>query len=70
MRKRQDLESRISTVKRLEQTISDGIELIELGEMENDKSVIEDAENQIKALEPEIAKLEIETLLSGEAELE
>jgi len=68
MRKRQDLESRISTVKRLEQTISDGIELIELGEMENDKSVIEDAENQIKALEPEIARLEIETLLSGEAD--
>jgi peptide chain release factor 2 len=68
MRKRQDLESRISTVKRLEQTISDSIELIELGEMEDDKSVIEDAENQIKSLEPEIARLEIETLLSGEAD--
>ena len=68
MRKRQDLETRISTVKRLEQTISDSIELIELGEMEGDTSVIEDAEAQIKGLKPEIAQLEIETLLSGEAD--
>jgi peptide chain release factor 2 len=68
MRKRQDLETRISTVKRLEQTISDSVELIELGEMEGDNSVIEDAEAQIKGLRPEIAQLEIETLLSGEAD--
>ena len=68
MRKRQDLETRISTVKRLEQTISDSVELIELGEMEGDNSVIEDAEAQIKGLKPEIAQLEIETLLSGEAD--
>jgi peptide chain release factor 2 len=68
MRKRQDLETRISTVKRLEQTIADSVELIELGEIEGDKSVIEDAEAQIKGLRPEIAQLEIETLLSGEAD--
>jgi len=68
MRKRQDLETRISTVKRLEQTIGDSVELIELGEMEGDMSVIEDAEAQIKGLRPEIAQLEIETLLSGEAD--
>ena len=68
MRKRQDLESRIGTVRRLEQTISDSVELIELGEMENDQSVIDEAEIQIQQLQPEIAKLEIETLLSGEAD--
>lgn len=68
MRKRQDLESRIGTVRRLEQTISDSVELIELGEMENDQSVIDEAETQIQELQPEIAKLEIETLLSGEAD--
>lgn len=68
MRKRQDLENRIGTVRRLEQTISDSVELIELGEMENDQSVIEEAELQIQQLQPEIAKLEIETLLSGEAD--
>ncbi|WP_108883477.1 peptide chain release factor 2 [Anderseniella sp. Alg231-50] len=68
MRKRQDLESRIGTVRRLEQTISDSVELIELGEMENDQSVIGEAETQIQELQPEIAKLEIETLLSGEAD--
>ncbi|MEM9471299.1 MAG: peptide chain release factor 2 [Pseudomonadota bacterium] len=68
MRKRQDLESRIGTVRRLEQTISDSVELIELGEMENDQSVIDEAEAHIQQLRPEIAKLEIETLLSGEAD--
>lgn len=68
MRKRQDLENRIGTVRRLEQTISDSVELIELGEMENDQSVIDEAEIQIQQLQPEIAKLEIETLLSGEAD--
>jgi peptide chain release factor 2 len=39
-----------------------------MGEMENDASVVADAENQLKGLGPEIAKLEIETLLSGEAD--
>ncbi|MEO9876906.1 MAG: peptide chain release factor 2 [Anderseniella sp.] len=68
MRKRQDLENRIGTVRRLEQTISDSVELIELGEMESDQSVIDEAEIQIQQLQPEIAKLEIETLLSGEAD--
>ena len=68
MRKRQDLESRIGIVRRLEQTISDSVELIELGEMENDQSVIDEAEAHIQGLQPEIAKLEIETLLSGEAD--
>ena len=68
MRKRQDLESRIGTVQRLEQTISDNVELIELGELENDKSVVDEAEAQIQKLRPEIAKLEIQTLLSGEAD--
>ncbi len=68
MRKRQDLESRIGTVRRLEQTISDSVELIDLGEMEGDQSVIDEAESQIQQLQPEIARLEIETLLSGEAD--
>jgi peptide chain release factor 2 len=68
MRKRQDLESRIGTVQRLEQTISDSVELIELGEMESDQAVVDEAESQIQGLQSEIAKLEIETLLSGEAD--
>ena len=68
MRKRQDLESRIGTVQRLEQTISDSVELIELGELEGDQSVVNDAETHIQRLQPEIAKLETETLLSGEAD--
>ena len=68
MRKRQDLETRIGTVKRLEQTIADNVELIELGDMEGDQSIVDEAEAQIQGLQPEIAKLEIETLLAGEAD--
>jgi len=68
MRKRQDLETRIGTVKRLEQTIADNVELIELGDMEGDQSIVDEAEAQIQGLQPEIARLEIETLLAGEAD--
>jgi len=68
MRERTDLESRIDRIKRLEQDLADNIELIELGEAENDQGVIDEAEAAIKALRDEAAKQQIETLLSGEAD--
>ena len=37
MRKRQDLDNRIKTIQRIEQTISDNTELIALGEAEGDQ---------------------------------
>ncbi len=43
MRERQQLDDSIGGIKSLEQDLSDNIELIELGEMEDDKSVITDA---------------------------
>ncbi|WP_222874766.1 peptide chain release factor 2 [Terrihabitans soli] len=68
MRERTDLETRIENIKRLEQELSDNIELIELGEAENDQGVIGEAEAAIKGLAAEAAKQQIETLLSGEAD--
>ncbi len=68
MRKRQDLDSRIKTVLRLEQTISDNRELIELGEQEGDKSIVTEAEKALLTLRHEVAESELETLLSGEAD--
>ena len=68
MRERTDLESRIDQIKRMEQELADNIELIGLGEAENDQGVIGEAEASIKNLHAEAAKQQIETLLSGEAD--
>ncbi|MGH6854331.1 MAG: peptide chain release factor 2 [Aestuariivirga sp.] len=68
MRKRQDLDSRINNVLRIEQTIADNRELIELGELEGDRGIVSEAEKALMALRSEVAASELETLLSGEAD--
>ncbi len=68
MRKRQDLDQRINGVLRLERAIEDNLGLIELGEAENDASVVTDAEKALLSLRAEVAEQEIEALLSGEAD--
>ncbi|MCA3572488.1 MAG: peptide chain release factor 2 [Aestuariivirga sp.] len=68
MRKRQDLDSRIRMIRELEQSIADNTELIEMGEMEGDQSIVTEAERSLQALKPKVAETEIETLLSGEAD--
>ena len=68
MQQRDDLDGRIANVRRIEQTLADNIELIELGEEEGDQSIVDEAEAAIKKLGKQAAKLELETLLSGEAD--
>ena len=68
MRKRQDLDARISSVLRLEQTIEDNVGLIELGELEGDHAIVGEAEKSLTKLQMEVAEQELETLLSGEAD--
>ena len=68
MRKRQDLDSRITSILRLEQTIADNVELVEMGEMEGDHSIVIEAEKSLAALQLDVAEQELETLLSGEAD--
>ena len=68
MRRRQDLDGRIRTVLRLEQTISDNSELIEMGETEGDQAIVKEAEKALQVLRKEVAESELETLLSGEAD--
>jgi peptide chain release factor 2 len=68
MRKRQDLDGRISSVLRLEQTIEDNVELIELGDLEGDHAIVTEAEKTLSKLKAEVAEQELETLLSGEAD--
>ncbi|UWQ23424.1 peptide chain release factor 2 [Leisingera aquaemixtae] len=68
MRERQALVDSINTYKGIKQDLSDNIELIELGEMEEDAEVVKDAEESLKALKDKAAEKELEALLDGEAD--
>jgi peptide chain release factor 2 len=69
MRARQQLDSRIKNVLGLEQSLADNIGLIELGEAEGDQTIVAEAEAALNSLRDEVAHQEIETLLSGEADV-
>ncbi len=68
MRERTDLESRINGYLQLERDLKDSVELIELGEMEDDQTVVADAETTLKGLKDEVVRQQIESMLSGEAD--
>ncbi len=68
MRRRQDLDNRISAVRRIEQAIADNRELIEMGEAEGDQTIVKDAEKAIAGLKAEVAAAELDALLAGEAD--
>ncbi|WEK48678.1 MAG: peptide chain release factor 2 [Candidatus Kaistia colombiensis] len=68
MRERQGLEDGINAVLTSERELADNIELIELGEMENDPSIIAEAEAAIVALKGDIRKRQVNSMLSGEAD--
>ncbi|MEL6596640.1 MAG: peptide chain release factor 2 [Pseudomonadota bacterium] len=68
MRERQTLVDAVASYKALSQELSDNVELIELGEMEDDADVVTDAEEALKALVAKAAEQELEALLNGEAD--
>jgi len=68
MRERQTLEDNINAINGFTQSLSDNVELIELGEAEGDQAIIVEAEESIRALRAQIADRQIDTLLSGEAD--
>ncbi len=68
MRERTALDTQMQACLRLEQTLNDSLELIEMGEAEGDADVVAEAETSLRDLQKEAAKLELETLLSGEAD--
>ena len=68
MRERQQLEDSINGINALKQTLNDSVELIAMGEEEDDKSIIADAENTIRDLKKEVDSRQIDMLLSGEAD--
>ena len=68
MRDRQMLVDAIATFEGIKTDLADNIELIELGEMEDDAEVIGDAEAALRTLAVTAAQKELEALLDGEAD--
>jgi peptide chain release factor 2 len=68
MRERQSLESQIGDVERVEKELADQIELIELAEGEGDDAVVAESEGALKKLAEDAARLQLESMLSGEAD--
>ncbi len=68
MRERNRLEAGIGACREIEQGLKDNLELLELAEAEGDAGVAADAEAALRALRERAARLEIESLLSGEAD--
>ncbi|MCC1494513.1 peptide chain release factor 2 [Cognatishimia sp. F0-27] len=68
MRDRQLLIDAMETYSSIKQEVSDQVELIEMGEMEDDQEIIAEAEAALRALAEKAAKKELEALLDGEAD--
>ncbi|MGB1509164.1 MAG: peptide chain release factor 2, partial [Paracoccaceae bacterium] len=68
MQDRQALVDAVGVHDAIEQDLKDTIDLIELGELEDDEEVVKDAEQSLQMLAKKAAEKELEALLNGEAD--
>ncbi|MFQ5773948.1 MAG: peptide chain release factor 2 [Kiloniellaceae bacterium] len=68
MRERTHLDSSIATYRGFERRLEDALTLIELGEAEDDAETVAEAETELNKLRKAVAKQQIASLLSGEAD--
>jgi peptide chain release factor 2 len=68
MRERTALHDRLDALSRVEQELDDLLTLMELGEEEKDQKAVAEAEDGLRKLKSEVARRELEALLSGEAD--
>jgi len=68
MRERDALEDQLGAIGRIEQELDDQLMMLELGEEEKDDKTVAEAEAGLKRLKAEVARRELEALLSGEAD--
>jgi peptide chain release factor 2 len=68
MQERTALEDQITAIGRIERELDDQLTMIELGETEGDQKTIADAEAALRRVKAEVARRELEALLSGEAD--
>jgi len=68
LRERNHLDELVSGYERLDREFQDNMELAQMAESEKDEPMLLEAENALKNVASELGKLEIESLLSGEAD--
>ena len=68
MQERTSLDDQLGAIARIEQELDDQQTLIELGEAEKDQKVIAEAEAALQRLQTDVARRQLEALLSGEAD--
>lgn len=68
LRERNSLDSLISGYARLDREFCDNIELAEMAEAEKDEAMLAEAETALTKVATELSRLEVESLLSGEAD--
>lgn len=68
MQERERLQSSLDSFLALGNGLKDNIELIELGEEEGDEQVVADSETALQELADKAKRMEVESLLSGEAD--
>jgi peptide chain release factor 2 len=68
MQERTALEEQLGAIGRIEQELDDQLTMIELGEDEKDQKAVAEAEAALQKLKEEVARRELEALLSGEAD--
>lgn len=66
MRERTRLETQITAVRAIETNLNDQLEMIELAEMEGDAALVAEAEKSLYSIKQDVAKREMDSLLSGE----
>jgi peptide chain release factor 2 len=68
MQERNALDDQLKSISRIEQELEDQLTMIELGEAEKDQKTITEGEEALRKLQTEVARRELEALLSGEAD--
>lgn len=68
MRERTKLANSIDGQREMEQSAADGLELAELAELEGDEATLDEIEREFASLVAKIERLQLESLLSGEAD--
>src|SRR4029453_5016644 len=68
MQERTALEDQLNALARIEQELDDQLTMIGLGEAEKDQAVVAEAQAALKTLSTDVARRELEALLSGEAD--
>ena len=68
MRERNKLDTSLTEFKRLEADFNDAVEMIELASGEGDAAMVKEAEDSLRAVAKRAGDLEMQSLLSGEAD--